>query len=48
LQRRADELFKQADQLHQQGKYPDATKLLKQTLALFRQLYPLSSYLFGG
>ena len=43
-QRRAEELVKQAKQLSQQGKYPDATKRWKQIIAIYQKLYPKDQY----
>jgi CHAT domain-containing protein/Tfp pilus assembly protein PilF len=44
LQRRAEELVKQARQLAQQGKYPDAIEIWKQIIPIYQQLYPKSRY----
>jgi CHAT domain-containing protein/tetratricopeptide (TPR) repeat protein len=44
LQRRAAELKKQAIQLYQQGRYPEATKLYEQILPLYQQLYPKDQF----
>jgi CHAT domain-containing protein/Tfp pilus assembly protein PilF len=44
LQRRAEELVKQAEHLSEQGEFQGATKLWKQAMAIFQRLYPKSQY----
>jgi CHAT domain-containing protein/Tfp pilus assembly protein PilF len=47
LQRRATELRKQARQLYEHSKFPEATKLHEQILAIYQQLYPKDQFPYG-
>jgi tetratricopeptide (TPR) repeat protein len=44
LEKQATELNVRAFTLYQQGRYPEATKLLEQALALLQRLYPTDKY----
>ena len=44
LEKRAAELDERTDQLYQQGRYAEATKLLEQALEMRQRLYPKDKY----